>query len=344
MKSYALFAIISVATAASACGAKDKKPSTSVDQSDLRAELTVQATSEAINAASNGDVDGASGLGLALDLNAAGDPVKSLTRTCVQQSDGSALVTINSEIEMEKSNSGVKVSRTNRISGKMLETRLWKNSAGAVSCVNGERAQINWKGALSGYSLTVKVEQERQQTMSQTNSAKNTTISRSRSFNMVGERNVALVSYSEDSAAGVSIQEKSISGRVSRSFKFVDKNSQERSGLITSETVGAPLAIKVRRNLSTKQLISREIVSGVRASTSADGAKVELSFSNLLMSGEGESCEAQSGSFTAKYSDAAGALVKSVSCVADSGALSCTDDTGAAVEVESPSCDPMDGK
>lgn len=108
--------------------------------------------------------------------------------------------------------------------------------------------------------------------------------------------------------------------------------------------MGAPLAIKVQRSLSSKQLLSREIVSGTRASISADGSKIELSFSSFLMSGEGESCEAKSGSFTLKYSDAAVALVKSVSCEADSGVLNCTDDTGALVEVESPSCDPMDGK
>ena len=121
-----------------------------VEASDLQAELTAQATSEALSAASNGDVDGSSGLGLSLNADSSSDPVKSITRTCVQQSDGSALVTINSEVSMDKSSSGSKIARSNKLSGKSLETRLWSLSGGQVNCVNGEKAQINWKGALSG--------------------------------------------------------------------------------------------------------------------------------------------------------------------------------------------------
>ena len=344
MKTLRLIPKLTLIATIAACGAKEKNSTLGVEASDLQAELTAQATSEALSAASNGDVDGSSGLGLSLNADSSSDPVKSITRTCVQQSDGSALVTINSEVSMDKSSSGSKIARSNKLSGKSLETRLWSLSGGQVNCVNGEKAQINWKGALSGYSLKVHIERERTQSMSQTNVKKNTTVSRSRSFNMVGDRTISLVSYAEDSSAGVSIQEKKVSGKVSRSFRFIDKNGLEQSGTITSENIGDPLSIKVRRSLSSKELLSREIVSGVRASTGADGSRLELSFSSLLMSGEGESCEAQSGSFTIKHSDSSGALVKSVSCSADSGILNCVDNAGAAVEIESPSCDPMDGK
>lgn len=56
----------------------------------------------------------------------------------------------------------------------------------------------------------------------------------------------------------------------------------------------------MKRSLSTKEVVSHEIVSGNRKSALADGSFIELGFSNFLMI--------------------------------------------AAVEVESPSCDPADDK
>ncbi|NBO39495.1 hypothetical protein EBU99_13030 [bacterium] len=346
MKMHLNFTCFTVSMIAAGCGATDKTKTLPLETADLQAELSAQAASEAVSAAAGGDVDGASGLGLAshLDSSSSASPIKSLSRTCVQQADGSALVTITSEISSEKTSGNAKVSRSNKLLGKSVETRTWSNSGGAVSCSSGERAQINWKGALSGYSLKVHLERDRQQTMTQSNLAKNISISRSRSFSVLGDRTVSLVSYSEDSAAGVSIQEKQVSGKMARSFKFIDKNGQEQSGSITTESVGDPMSIKVRRSLSSKEVVSREIVSGTRLSTAADGSKVILSFTNFLMKGEGESCEPQSGSFVLKNTDASGAAAKDVTCTADSGSLSCVDSAGASVEIENPSCDPIDGK
>jgi hypothetical protein len=104
------------------------------------------------------------------------------------------------------------------------------------------------------------------------------------------------------------------------------------------------MVVKVKRSLSSKEVVSRELVSGVRKSTLTDGTSMEISFTNFLMNGAGESCEAQSGSMTIKYYDSEGTLGKTLTCSADAGVLNCTDQSGADVELESPSCDPADDK
>ncbi len=161
---------------------------------------------------------------------------------------------------------------------------------------------------------------------------------------MKGERIISVVSYSEDTSAGTSLQEKKISGNMSRSFSFVDKKNQTQSGSFSSATVGEPMIVKVKRSLSTKEVLSRELVSGARKSTLADGTSMEIAFTNFLMTGAGESCEAQSGNLSIKYYDSEGVLGKTVTCSADAGMLSCADQSGVEVELESPSCDPADDK
>jgi len=104
------------------------------------------------------------------------------------------------------------------------------------------------------------------------------------------------------------------------------------------------MVVRVKRSLSSKEVISRELVSGTRKSVLADGTALELTFSQFVMSGSGESCDAQSGSVSIKYLDSAGEATKTVNCAAESGLLNCLDQSGAAVELESPSCDPADDK
>jgi hypothetical protein len=74
---------------------------------------------------------------------------------------------------------------------------------------------------------------------------------------------------------------------------------------------------------------------------------VEATYTNFLVTGEGQECAATSGSLELKYyaADAADAAeaTKTVSCTAEGGALECTSE-GAIVEVESPTCDPVDAK
>jgi hypothetical protein len=328
---------------ANGCGAKDaKKTVAAILGTENQVEFGAQTTSEAVNAASAGDSEGASGFGLvASDLDS-GSPIKSSSKTCVVQADGSALVTISSEIAFEKSSSNDKVSKTISMSGSSSEKRTWSHPSG-VQCL-GDKAKVSLKSDPTNYSLKVLIERSRKQTMSQTNVKKNSTMSSSRSFSMNGERIISIVSYSEDTANNVSIQEKKVSGSMNRSFSYVDKNNETKTGSFASVTVGEPMLVKVKRSLSSKEVVSREFVSGTRKSTLADGSMIETSFSNFVMTGSGESCEAQSGAMTLKYLDSEGALGKTLTCAADSGLLSCSDESGAAVEMESPSCDPADDK
>ncbi len=341
MRNIIFFPLFSLILQAQGCGAKDAKNAISKIASENQFEFGAQATSEAVSAASAGDSEGASGF--SLSLADSGSPFKSVTRTCVVQPDNSALVTVSSEINVDKSNSSANISRTNKISGTSTESRVWSHPSG-VQCANSERAKLNLKTDAASYGLKVKIERSRQQTMSQTNLKKNSTVSSSRSFSMSGERVIQVISYSEDTANGVSLQEKKISGSMNRNFTFIDKSGQSQSGSFSTTTVGDPMVVKVKRSISSKEVVSREIVSGARRSTLADGSVIELGFSNFVMTGAGESCEAQSGSVSIKYLDSAGAVSRSVQCAADSGLLSCTDESGAAVEIESPSCDPADDK
>lgn len=341
MKSIASVSLLAVALGVSACGSKNQKTATAIIDAANYSEFSAQTTSEAISAASAGDSEGGSGFGLMLAES--GSPFKSSSRTCVVQPDGSALVTISSELSFDKTSGNDKVSRTNKMSGTSTEKRLWSHPQG-VQCLNAEKAKVNLKSDPTSYGLKVTIERTRQQTMSMNNLRKNTSISSSRSFSMNGERSVSIVSYREDSASGTSVQEKKISGSMNRSFSFVDKDGQTKTGSFSSATVGDPMLVKVTRSLSSKEVLSRELVSGVRKNTLVDGTSIELSFNNFVMSGAGESCEAQSGSVALKYLDAQGNVSKTINCSADSGLLSCTDSSGAAVELESPSCDPSDDK
>jgi len=228
------------------------------------------------------------------------------------------------------------------MNGTSTEKRTWSSPSG-VQCV-GDRAKVNLKTNPTNYSLKVQIERSRTQTMSQTNVKKNTTMTSSRSFSMTGGRTIPIVSYSEDVANNVSTQEKKVSGSMNRTFSFVNKNNETQTGSFSSATVGDPMLVKVKRSLSTKEVVSREFVSGARKSTLQDGSMIETSFANFVMTGAGESCEAQSGSISLKYLGSDGSVSKTISCTADAGLLSCTDASGAAVELESPSCDPADDK
>jgi hypothetical protein len=338
---FSLFAAVSLSVLAQGCGAKSAKKAIAAISSENQFEFGSQSTSEAISAASAGDNEGSAGFSLASDL---ASPVTSVTRSCQEQEDGSAVVTISSEINVDKSSSSAVVQRSNKLSGKSEETRTWSHPSGVKCAADGQRAKVSLKSDAASYSLKVQMERSRTQTMSQTNLRKNTTVSSSRSFTMQGERTISVVSYSEDSQNDYSLQEKKVSGNMSRSFSFVDKSGATQTGSISGSTVGDPMVVKVKRALSSKELISREIVSGTRRSTLADGTMIDTSFSNFLMTGAGESCEAQSGSLSLKYLDSEGTATKTISCSASEGALSCTDEAGAEVEIENPSCDPADDK
>ncbi|NBW80401.1 hypothetical protein EBR21_01480 [bacterium] len=325
------------------CGAKNaKKTAVAVIAAENQSEFASQTTSEAVNAASAGDSEGAAGFGLVASELDSGSPFKSSTKKCEVQPDGSALVTISSEVAIDKTTSNANVSKSTTMNGTSTEKRTWSSAAG-VQCV-GDRAKVNLKSDPTSYSLKVQIERSRTQTMSQKNLKKNTTISSSRSFSMNGERTISIVSYSEDVANNLSTQEKKVSGSMNRSFTFVNKNNETQTGSFSSATVGDPMLVRVKRSLSTKEVISREFVSGTRKSTLQDGSMIETSFTNFVMTGAGESCEAQSGSLSLKYLGSDDSVSKTISCTADAGLLSCTDSSGAAVELESPSCDPADDK
>lgn len=339
MKSLLSLPFLALALLHSGCGTKAAKKLTSVIDSANIYEFGAQTTSEAVSAAAAGDSEGSGGFSLA--LSGSSGPFKNSSKTCVVQPDGSALVTISSEIDFDKTSGNDKVTRTQKMSGTSTETRLWSHPAG-VGCLNGERAKLNLKNDAASYSLKVTLDRARQQSMSQVNSKKNETRSMSRSFAMKGERSVTVVSYSE--SGSTSVQQKKVSGSMNRSFSYINKDGETKSGSFSSATMGDPMVVKVTRSLSSKELISREIVSGIRKNTMSDGTSAELSFSNFVMNGSGESCEATSGSVSIKYIDSAGAVSHSLSCSADSGALACTDESGSAVELEGPSCDPADDK
>ncbi|MEN9529700.1 MAG: hypothetical protein RI932_1573 [Pseudomonadota bacterium] len=341
MKILIALPVLSAVLLAQGCGSKAAKKALSSISSENQYEFGSQVTSESMSAASAGDSEGSGGFSFA--LSSSGSPFKAISRTCVVQADGSALVTISSELEVDKSSSNANVSRVNKVSGMSTESRVWSHPSG-VQCASAERAKVNLKTDPTSYSLKVRIERSRQQTLSQTNVKKNSTISSSRSFSMNGERTISIVSYSEDAVSNTSLQEKKVSGSINRSFSFVDKAGQTQSGTFSSATVGDPMIVRVKRSLSTKEVISRELVSGTRKSILADGTAIELSFNQFVMLGAGESCEAQSGTVSVKYLDSAGETTKTVSCSADTGLLTCTDQSGAAVELESPSCDPADDK
>ncbi|MEY4065154.1 MAG: hypothetical protein RIR26_1362 [Pseudomonadota bacterium] len=343
---FSMFALVATTTA---CGKNDKKTSSAGSGGTVSAlsvenqgEFAAQASDEAISAATAGDSEGATGFSLQL----AGDAgaIKSSTRQCVEQSDGTAVVTIASELALENSVSNERISRELKMSGKSEEKRIWSHPSG-VKCLNDERAKVNLLTDPTNYSLKVSIERSREQSRTETNLRKKTTLTSSRSFSMSGERQVSIVSFSKDSAADESTLVKNVSGKMARSFSFINKTGETKSGSFSSETVeGKPMVVKVKRKISSNEVVSRELVSGTRLSTVKDGGKVETSFSNLLMKGAGEQCQAESGSFSIKYLDSEGAVSKSVSCSASAGELSCTDASGAAVEIESPSCDPADEK
>ncbi|MBM3382682.1 MAG: hypothetical protein FJY29_09615 [Betaproteobacteria bacterium] len=341
MRSQNVISLLSVVIVAQGCGSKAAQKKISAISPENQYEIGSQVTNESVSAASAGDSEGSGGF--SFSLAGSGSPFKTVSRTCVVQADGSALVTISSEIEIDKSSSNANVSRVNKTTGNSTESRVWSNPGG-VQCASAEKARVNLKSDPTAYSLKVRIERSRQQTLSQTNVRKNTTISSSRSFAMIGERAISIVSYSEDAASNTSIQEKKVSGSMNRSFSFVDKSGQTQSGSFSSATVGDPMVVRVKRSLSSKEVISRELVSGTRKSVLADGTALELTFSQFVMSGSGESCDAQSGSVSIKYLDSAGEATKTVNCAAESGLLNCLDQSGAAVELESPSCDPADDK
>jgi len=343
---FSAFTLISLAAACGKNTAKTANPSAGGGVSALAAEnqseFAAQASDEAVSTATAGDSEGAAGFSLQLDGDAGA--IKSSTRKCEEQSDGSAVVTISSELSLENTVDNERISRTNKMSGKSEEKRIWSHPSG-VKCLNNERAKVNLLGDSANYTLKVAIERSREQTKIELNKRKNTALTSSRSFSMSGERQISIVSYTEDKTADESTQVKNVSGKMARSFSFIDKKGDTKSGSFSSETVeGKPMVVKVKRKISTKEVISRELVSGTRLSTVKDGGKLETSFSNLLMKGAGDQCQAESGSFSIKYLDSAGAVSRSVSCSATAGELSCTDAAGAAVDLESPSCDPADEK
>jgi hypothetical protein len=344
MKMTLTLGFASLALVAVGCGKKSERTIYPLEAADLQSELAAQSLSDSVSAAAAGDGNGSSGL--SLNLSASSDPVKTMTRSCAVQDDGSAKVTIASTISLDKSMETTRVKVTHKMTGSSEETRVWSKSGG-VTCDNGTtgvHANIAWNSSLdlTGLSLNVTLNRTRTHVISQTNLVRDTTKSRSRSFTMTGERSVTFNSVDSTTDTSKIIVNKSVSGTATRSYKFIDNNAQEQSG---SLSIAGNVVVKVTRLAADKSLVSREIVSGTRTATSADNSKVEATYTKFVVTGQGESCQATSGSLALKYF-AAGATEasKTVSCTAELGALSCTDETSATVEVESPACDPIDAK
>lgn len=321
------------------CGSQSSKKIFPLEAADLQSELAALASNEALSAAAAGDGNGSSALSLALANESS--PYKSLTRSCEAQADGTAKVTITSESNFEKDLSNARISRSQKVSGSGTQTRLWSKVDGTpVTCSSdGQHANIGWNADLSGVNLKVNIQRTQLATMTQTNIKKNLTTSRSRSSSLVAERNVTFVSFTNNGTQIV--QTKNVSGQSTRSFKFIDKNGQEQSGSLSTE---GSIQVKITRLAATNSLVSREVVSGERTSTGADGSKVQATYTNFVVTGEGESCSAESGTLVLKYTSATGTIAQTLTCSPESGALNCTDSSNSTVEIESPTCDPLDAK
>lgn len=330
-----------------ACGQKEEErgdvatiTSSSLQDKTVQGEVASSLASEALSAAAAGETNPVSAsLAGGTDVDNS-----TFTRTCEVQSDGSAKVTLASTIDKSfiKENNNRSMSVT--LTGKGTTTRLWSKERATLECKNGHFS-FEGGGLQAGLKLQLETERERQHKRVFKN-ARGKEMSWSKSFSFKAARTVEWLEV-DDSGSELERQKKISNSDATRSMKIENSKGKNLETKLTVKIGEAGLLVTVKRNKTTKKLISKLIESGDVVATLKDGAEITTSYNNLLFTVDEGKCTMVSGSFTMSIKDKDGNAAASVTCkgdaeVSEEGKLQCTDAESATIEVDAPLCDPED--
>lgn len=268
-----------------------------------------------------------------------------VTRKCEEKGD-KAVVTIESDIAKDVSVENKVRTFKRSVSGKGEQTRTWSKDGAAVRChASAKVAAIDWK-KIDGLSLAMTFSRSRTSTDTVTNLKKNTSSTRSMSFDATGVRAIAWTqAVAADDTATAVTRKKTITSSVVRTFSVTKKDGAKVDLKLTTDVVAAtPLKITVVRTLSSLELQSKTIDSGTISATDKDGGKVESLFTALKVDYSEGNCTPVSGSITNKYY-ASGSTVasKTLTISFADGVGAVTDENGAETgSIEQNGCDAED--
>lgn len=324
MKSSHFSVSLVVIAALSGCGSKKDAAATAPSVSATSLVSDPALTGNVVNA-SHGDAVSAaadqssSGASLALSGDDTDDDKSSITKTCAV-SGSSAVVTVKSTVNRSKSNTSnsgaVTVTRTRTGSG--TSTRTWSRTDGtAVTCNTAANAANADFQNPSGLKLDVSFERSRVD--SKTYTGPRLTRTSSKSFSSSGKRTVTWSSNDTTSDTSTTyIRNKQVVIKdVKQDLTMTNKDGQNFSSSLTINTASdQPLVVKIERNKTGHAVVSKTIVSGQVIVKKDTDATITTTYSNLKLSSE---CKPSSGSATIVFTDAAGAVLKTLTLSATSG-------------------------
>ena len=342
-----------VALLTSACGTQENRnKSDTVDANEVTVSNLAsnpEAQSQIIASqsadASEGAFQGETAESTSASLVESGEgDFKNLTRSCEIKSDGSAVVTISSEMERKRSIDRKKMSAEGVDMGPGKLVRTWKKEGATLECSkNGKHAAIDWAN-IQGVNADVEIERSRSRTMTLTNKKTNVTLSTSSSFSLKAKRSISWLEVTKTDSQ--IIRKKSITSTATRAMSYKNKAGETKSLEVSVATKeGAPLIVEIVRKIAAPhELVTKTIVSGTTESALKDGSKISSTYDNLKFDFDSKSCAVYSGGFSTSFLDSAGKETKKVTCTVSEGDMACADAAGVAIEIEAPMCDPEDAK
>ena len=292
-----------------------------------------------------------SGASLALTSEKEGTDKSVYNREC--KVDGNnAVVKISTTMDRSESIERPNVSMSRKISGASSQTRIWSKSkdgaAVAVVCgPNNKAAAIDWESDLAGMKLDLTFERSRSNAVSITNKKRNKTFERSRSFSASGSRTISWGTLdTANTDASIIVREKTVVSNVNRKIKAVNKKGETNDLEFSVKTAAdAPLLVRVERDKTTKALKKKTIKTGTVVATRVTDGRIESTFSDVVLTFDGDKCVGDSGSVLTKfYAEGGTEAVKSLKLTIQDGVYSLTDaltgeDKG---EIDAIGCDAED--
>lgn len=297
-------------------------------------------TGEAIDASVSGEGN-ANGFALNLWSETGANKDLNLTKTCAVQENG-ALVSISHEFERNKSKELRNLNFINKISGKGIETRLWKKQGETISCVqNHANIKPNDVVFMKGVILELNIENTRSREFVITNKKNGKSIDLSSVNALKGFRNIEWLDANND-GTNYNFKKKVIinTTRAITAKNISGTNTTINFNLATKTE--KPLLIEVIKDANTQMVKTKTIAEGILVSKFADNSLMETEFSQFTIERDADGeFSAKSGGFVISYIDSTGQTTKKINCVSDASEISCVDSSsGEEVEAAVPDSDP----
>lgn len=282
--------------------------------------------------------------GAKFDLTLTDGDSSNVTKTCAEVGN-TAVVTVESNVNRNKTKTmGAGASQRTITWARVGEgkaTRTWSLEGGKVECNAAKTgAKIDFEKVPS-VKLDVTFDRERVDTVTFTGprGSKNS----AKGFSSAGTRSITFTANNTEESADYTRRKSVVIKDVNQAVVMTNKNGETFGSRLNINTAeGKPLVVDVLRDDGTNIVLEKTFVSGEVVAKKDSDATMTTTYNNLKLNFNEGVCSVKGGSAQIVVTDAAGAVLKSLTLAFDSALNDATLKDANGEEVEDFGLDPCD--